>query len=58
MHDGPEQQARDKELAEADWVRPSKWGWADPEYQREMLGFDSVGDANRAFEAWVGEQVR
>lgn len=56
MHDGPEQEARDRELAEADWQKPSKWGWADPGYQRKMLGFDSVADTNRAFEVWLSEE--
>ncbi|OAG34856.1 hypothetical protein AYO21_10961 [Fonsecaea monophora] len=55
MHDGPEQEARDRELAEADWEKPCRWGWADINYQRKMLGFDSVADTNRAFEVWLSE---
>ncbi|KAJ9602803.1 hypothetical protein H2200_012583 [Cladophialophora chaetospira] len=58
MHDGPEQEARDRDLAEVDWVKPSPWGWADPGYQRKMLGFDSVADTNRAFEVWLSEVSR
>ena len=58
MHDGPEQEARDRELAEVDWVKPSQWGWADPGYQQKMLGFDSVADTNRAFEVWLSEESR
>ncbi|EXJ74849.1 uncharacterized protein A1O5_01545 [Cladophialophora psammophila CBS 110553] len=56
MHDGPEQEARDRELSEVDWQKPSRWGWADINYQRKMLGFDSVADTNRAFEVWLSEQ--
>ncbi|OAP57295.1 hypothetical protein AYL99_08033 [Fonsecaea erecta] len=56
MHDGPEQEARDQELAEVDWEKPSRWGWADVNYQRKMLGFDSVADTNRAFEVWLSEE--
>ncbi|EXJ55608.1 hypothetical protein A1O7_08536 [Cladophialophora yegresii CBS 114405] len=56
MHDSPEQEARDRELAEADWEKPSRWIWADIGYQRKMLGFDSVADTNRAFEVWLEEE--
>jgi hypothetical protein len=56
MHDSAEQEARDAELAEVDWVKPSRWIWADVGYQRKMLGFDSVADTNRAFEVWLSEQ--
>ncbi len=58
MHDGPEQEARDKELAEVNWVKPSRWGWADLGYQRKMLGFDSIADTTRAFEVWLSEDDR
>ncbi|KIW98290.1 uncharacterized protein Z519_01874 [Cladophialophora bantiana CBS 173.52] len=58
MHDGPEQEARDRELSEVDWQKPSRWGWADMNYQRKMLGFDSVADTNRAFEVWLSEQEK
>ena len=53
MHDGPEQEARDQELAEVDWQRPCSWGWADMGYQKKMLAFDSVLDTNNAFDAWL-----
>jgi hypothetical protein len=58
MKDGPEQEARDRELAEADPLnpKPSKLGWVDPEYLRKLLGFDSVADTNRAFDLWLSEQ--
>ena len=55
MHDGPEQEARDRELAEVDWIKPSRWGWADPGYQRQMLAFDSVADTHKAFDRWLSD---
>lgn len=55
MHDGPEQEQRDKDLAEIDWVKPCKWHWADPSYQKNVLGFDMVKDANEAFGRWADE---
>ncbi len=55
MADGPEQEERDKDLAEVDWVKPCKWGWADIGYQSKMLGFDTVGDTDRAFGVWLAE---
>ena len=54
MHDGPEQEERDRVLGETDWDRPSVWQWADPAYQKELLGFDAVQDARRAFRVWIG----
>ena len=53
MPDGEEQEARDRALAEVDWVKPCVWQWADIGYQKKMLGFDMVTDTHRAFEAWV-----
>ncbi|KAJ9612792.1 hypothetical protein H2204_014897 [Knufia peltigerae] len=55
MHDGPEQEARDQDLADVDWVKPSRWGWADPGYQKQMLAFDSVADTHKAFDRWLSE---
>ena len=57
LHDGPEQEQRDRELGEADWVKPCRWGWADPGYQKKMLGFEMVHDTEKAFEVWM-EDVR
>lgn len=56
MHDGLEQKARDRDLAEVDWQKPSKWGWADIGYQRKILAFDCVADTKKAFEAWLSEE--
>jgi hypothetical protein len=58
MHDGPEQEARDRELMEADPnnPKPSKLGWVDPGYLQKLLGFDSVKDTEGAFERWIEEQ--
>ncbi|KAK5394843.1 hypothetical protein LTR07_006600 [Exophiala xenobiotica] len=57
LPDGPEQEQRDKELAEVDWVKPCRWQWADFGYQKKMLGFEMVQDTNNAFEVWI-EDVR
>jgi salicylate hydroxylase len=53
MHDGPEQVARDKTLAEADFRSPSPWGFVDVDYQTRLLGFDCVAEAKRAFDEWT-----
>ena len=55
MHDGPEQEQRDKDLAEVDWVKPCRWHWGDLSYQQKMLGFDMVKDTNDAFTRWTHE---
>jgi len=57
LPDGPEQEQRDRELAEVDWIKPCRWQWADVGYQKKLLGFDVVQDTNKAFEAWI-EDVR
>ena len=56
LPDGPEQEQRDKDLAEVDWETPCRWQWADLGYQRKMLGFDMMGDTNKAFEAWAEKE--
>ncbi|KAF9880703.1 salicylate hydroxylase [Colletotrichum karsti] len=53
--DGPEQRARDAEMAGAklaDGLSPTGWRWIDLDYQRELLGHDSVAEAVEAFEKW------
>ncbi|KAJ0268492.1 hypothetical protein COL26b_014378 [Colletotrichum chrysophilum] len=53
--DGPEQEARDAEMAGAklaDGLSPTGWRWIDPEYQKELLGHDVVAEAVKAFEEW------
>lgn len=56
LHDGPEQQERDSELAklpEMAWQGPSKYIWADAEYQKSLLGFDVLQDAQMQFDEWA-----
>ncbi|KAL3300740.1 salicylate hydroxylase [Colletotrichum asianum] len=53
--DGPEQEARDAEMAGAkltDGLSPTGWRWIDPEYQKELLGHDVVAEAVKAFAEW------
>ncbi|KAF3808726.1 FAD-dependent monooxygenase OpS4 [Colletotrichum gloeosporioides] len=53
--DGPEQEARDAEMAGAklaDGLSPTGWRWIDPEYQKELLGHDVVAEAVKAFGEW------
>ena len=59
--DGEGQRARDAELAElnqSDWTGPSKWNWADAEYQKSLLGFDVLADAESRFEQWWSAKAR
>ena len=55
LHDGEEQRQRDRELKEADWNERgrgsgnSTWKWVDVKYNADMLGFDAVGDCERAW---------
>ncbi|KAK5052145.1 hypothetical protein LTR84_002949 [Exophiala bonariae] len=51
MLDGSEQVERDAELQKADYSKPSIFRWLDPEYNKDMLGFDVVMDSEKAFEA-------
>lgn len=53
--DGPEQEARDAEMAGAklaDGLSLTGWRWIDPEYQKELLGHDVVAEAVKAFGEW------
>jgi salicylate hydroxylase len=55
LSDGEEQENRDRELAaEAshEWKAPCIFNWADAEYQRDLLGFDVLRDAEVASEKW------
>jgi salicylate hydroxylase len=56
MEDGSEQEQRDRELSEVDWINPCRWQWADMGYQRRMLGFESVKETEKAFAAWLKGQ--
>lgn len=58
--DGEGQRERDAELAElhrSDWKGPSNWNWADAEYQKSLLGFDVLADAEQKFEQWWTEKA-
>lgn len=52
LRDGPKQQERDADFAEVDWIRPCKWKYADPEYQKAMLGKEDVFSYEQEFEQW------
>ncbi|TEA18536.1 FAD-dependent monooxygenase OpS4 [Colletotrichum sidae] len=55
VSDGPEQQARDAEMAGrslGEGLTPTGWRWIDKDYQRELLGHDCVAEAVEAFAKW------
>lgn len=43
---------RNKALKSVDWTNECVWNWGDIGYQRDLLGFDAVGDAKTAFKLW------
>lgn len=56
LHDGAPQEERDRELSElpaANWQGPSKWNWGDADYQKSLLGFDVLADAEKSFDDWA-----
>lgn len=58
LADGPEQEARDKELAGlpgGKWKGPCSFNWGDAEYQQSLLGFDVLADTERRFDEWLGD---
>jgi salicylate hydroxylase len=52
MEDGAEQEQRDEILRCTNWATQTAtdFRWNDLEYQTDMLGFDFIADANRAFD--------
>lgn len=55
LPDGESQLDRDRELSElptAKWQGPSKWNWGDAHYQKSLLGFDVLADAESSFDEW------
>lgn len=57
MHDGEEQAERDAVLADFDWYNGrAKWKWIDIEYQKDLVGFDALKDAENVFEKWWEER--
>jgi len=49
LPDGPAQEERDNAAARVDWINATDWITTDPAYQREMLGTDTVAQAEEAF---------
>lgn len=52
LEDGDEQRRRDAELKSHDWIRPSRWRWADGAAQDELLGHDVIAESEREYNAW------
>jgi salicylate hydroxylase len=53
LRDGKEQEERDATLANYDWGNGrSEWKWIDSQYRDDLLGFDTLKDAETAFEKW------
>lgn len=53
LPDGPEQKKRDEELAGlpgVQWQGSCSFNWGDAQYQKSLLGFDALVDAERRFE--------
>lgn len=54
LPDGPLQEERDNLLQDLDLLSSAcKWNWGDAEYQRALMGFDSVADAAEQFDRWI-----
>ena len=51
LHDGSAQQERDQAFAEG--RNTVNWTYLDPEYHRQVLGFDAVANAEILFQAWL-----
>ena len=53
MPEGPEQMERDDILANHTWTNEtSKYLWCDMLYNRQMLDFDVLENARKAFKKW------
>ncbi|KAL3481705.1 hypothetical protein BJX99DRAFT_243417 [Aspergillus californicus] len=54
LPDGENQLKRDHTLKAVDWRNPraSEYKWCDPEYQTNMLGYDTLEEAKAAFNSW------
>jgi len=58
LPDGPLQEERDDLLQDLDLSTSScKWNWGDAQYQKALMGFDSVVDAAEQFDRWIECQV-
>jgi len=55
LADGPQQADRDRELAglaREKWQGSCSFNWGDAQYQRSLLGFDALADAEERFDEW------
>ena len=55
LADGEKQQARDAELGalpSSGWKGQCSFNWGDVEYQRSLLGFDVLADAETRYDEW------
>ncbi|KAF2436939.1 FAD/NAD(P)-binding domain-containing protein [Tothia fuscella] len=54
MEDGPDVDRRDEMLGQTNWETqtPTTFSWNDLQYQSDILSFDFITEAERAFEAW------
>ncbi|KAG8170170.1 hypothetical protein KVR01_000915 [Diaporthe batatas] len=57
LEDGEEQRRRDTELKAHDWIRPSRWRWADPSAQDELLGHDVIAESEMAYKEWKSSKI-
>lgn len=56
LPDGEEQKARDVEMANYDFVGGrSSYSWLDSKYTMNLLGFDALEDARKAYITWLDE---
>lgn len=56
LPDGEEQRARDVEMANYDFVDGrSSYSWLDSKYNMNLLGFDALEDARKAYITWLDE---
>ena len=61
MEDGPESEARNEAFKNVDWEDPEsefEFGWGNLGYLKRLMGFDTVADAKRCFEKWIGRPLR
>lgn len=57
LEDGDDQKRRDAELKSHDWARPSRWRWADPTAQDELLGHDVIAESEREYKTWKSGNI-
>ena len=61
MEDGPQSETRNAAFKKVDWEDPESdfgWGWANLGYLKQLMGFDTVGDARRYFEEWIKRPLK